>query len=39
VRLAPGDIEGARPTYMFWRLTLPLMAPTLLLLMFRDTIF
>jgi ABC-type sugar transport system permease subunit len=24
---------------MFWRLTLPLMAPTLLLLMFRDTIF
>jgi multiple sugar transport system permease protein len=34
-----GDIEGARPTYMFWRLTLPLMAPTLLLLMFRDTIF
>jgi multiple sugar transport system permease protein len=34
-----GDIEGARPTYMFWRLTLPLMAPTLLLLTFRDTIF
>jgi multiple sugar transport system permease protein len=34
-----GDIEGARPTHMFWRLTLPLMAPTLLLLMFRDTIF
>jgi hypothetical protein len=34
-----GDIEGARPTYMLWRLTLPLMAPTLLLLMFRDTIF
>jgi multiple sugar transport system permease protein len=34
-----GDIEGARPVYMFWRLTLPLMAPTLLLLMFRDTIY
>jgi multiple sugar transport system permease protein len=34
-----GDIEGARPTHMFWRLTLPLMAPTLLLLTFRDTIF
>jgi multiple sugar transport system permease protein len=34
-----GDIEGARPLHMFWRLTLPLMAPTLLLLMFRDTIF
>jgi multiple sugar transport system permease protein len=25
--------------FMFWRVTLPLMAPTLLLLMFRDTIF
>jgi multiple sugar transport system permease protein len=34
-----GDIEGARPVYMFWRLTLPLMAPTLLLLTFRDTIY
>jgi multiple sugar transport system permease protein len=34
-----GDIEGARPHYMFLRITLPLMAPTLLLLMFRDTIF
>jgi len=34
-----GDIEGARPYYMFLRITLPLMAPTLLLLMFRDTIF
>ena len=34
-----GDVEGASPLFMFWRLTLPLMAPTLLLLMFRDTIF
>jgi multiple sugar transport system permease protein len=34
-----GDIEGARPLHMFWRLTLPIMAPTLLLLMFRDTIY
>jgi multiple sugar transport system permease protein len=34
-----GDVEGARPFHMFWRITLPLMAPTLLLLMFRDTIF
>ncbi len=33
------DIEGARPHFMFLRITLPLMAPTLLLLMFRDTIF
>jgi multiple sugar transport system permease protein len=34
-----GDLEDASRSYMFWRLTLPLMAPTLLLLMFRDTIF
>lgn len=34
-----GDIEDASPMFMFWRVTLPLMAPTLLLLMFRDTIF
>ena len=34
-----GDVEDATPLFMFWRLTLPLMAPTLLLLMFRDTIF
>jgi multiple sugar transport system permease protein len=34
-----GDIEDASPFFMFWRVTLPLMAPTLLLLMFRDTIF
>jgi multiple sugar transport system permease protein len=34
-----GDIEDASPLFMFWRVTLPLMAPTLLLLMFRDTIF
>jgi multiple sugar transport system permease protein len=33
------DIEDAKPLYVFWRVTLPLMAPTLLLLMFRDTIF
>jgi multiple sugar transport system permease protein len=32
-------IEGARPLYVFRRVTLPLMAPTLLLLLFRDTIF
>lgn len=32
-------IEGASPLYVFWRVTLPLMAPTLLLLLFRDTIF
>lgn len=32
-------IEGATPFYVFRRLTLPLMAPTLLLLLFRDTIF
>jgi multiple sugar transport system permease protein len=41
----PGDlyelaeIEGARPWYVFARVTLPLMAPALLLLLFRDTIF
>ncbi len=34
-----GDVEDASPLFMFWRVTLPLMAPTLLLLMFRDTIF
>jgi multiple sugar transport system permease protein len=34
-----GDIENASAPFMFWRVTLPLMAPTLLLLMFRDTIF
>jgi multiple sugar transport system permease protein len=33
------EIESAKPLYVFWRITLPLMAPTLLLLMFRDTIF
>jgi len=41
----PGDlyelaeIEGARPHFVFFRVTLPLMAPALLLLLFRDTIF
>jgi multiple sugar transport system permease protein len=34
-----GEIESAGPLFMFSRVTLPLMAPTLLLLMFRDTIF
>ena len=34
-----GDVEDASPFFMFWQVTLPLMAPTLLLLMFRDTIF
>jgi multiple sugar transport system permease protein len=34
-----GDVEDATPLYMLRRVTLPLMAPTLLLLMFRDTIF
>ncbi len=33
------DLEGAKPWYVFGRVTLPLMAPTLLLLLFRDTIF
>ena len=33
------EIEGARPVYVFARVTLPLMAPALALLLFRDTIF
>jgi multiple sugar transport system permease protein len=33
------SLESARPLYVFRRVTLPLMAPTLLLLLFRDTIF
>jgi multiple sugar transport system permease protein len=32
-------LEGAKPLWVFTRLTLPLLAPTLLLLLFRDTIF
>jgi multiple sugar transport system permease protein len=32
-------LEGARPWWVFARVTLPLMAPALLLLLFRDTIF
>jgi multiple sugar transport system permease protein len=32
-------IEAAKPWWVFSRVTLPLMAPTLLLLLFRDTIF
>lgn len=32
-------LEGAKPWYVLGRVTLPLMAPTLLLLLFRDTIF
>ena len=32
-------VEGGKPWYVFRRVTLPMMAPTLLLLMFRDTIF
>lgn len=32
-------IEGSSPLYVFRRVTLPIMAPTLLLLLFRDTIF
>jgi multiple sugar transport system permease protein len=32
-------LEGARPWWVFARVTMPLMAPTLLLLLFRDTIF
>ncbi len=41
----PGELyelattEGARPWHVFRRVTLPMMAPTLLLLLFRDTIF
>jgi multiple sugar transport system permease protein len=41
----PGDlyeliaIEGARPLNSFLRITLPMMAPTLLLMLFRDTVF
>ena len=34
-----GELEDAKPWYVFGRVTLPLMAPTLLLLLFRDTIF
>jgi multiple sugar transport system permease protein len=33
------SLESATPLYVFSRVTLPLMAPTLLLLLFRDTIF
>jgi multiple sugar transport system permease protein len=33
------SLESARPLYVFRRVTLPLLAPTLLLLLFRDTIF
>jgi multiple sugar transport system permease protein len=33
------ELEEAKPWYVFGRVTLPLMAPTLLLLLFRDTIF
>jgi multiple sugar transport system permease protein len=33
------DIEGTRPFTVFRRVTLPMMAPTLLLLLFRDTIY
>ena len=33
------EIEGVKPLYIFSRVTLPLMAPMLLLLLFRDTIF
>ena len=32
-------IEGAGPWYVFRKVTLPLMAPTLILLLLRDTIF
>lgn len=32
-------LESAKPWYVFGRVTLPLIAPTLLLLLFRDTIF
>lgn len=33
------SLEGAKPWYVFARVTLPLIAPILLLLLFRDTIF
>jgi multiple sugar transport system permease protein len=33
------EVEGARPSFVWWRITLPLMAPTLALLVFRDTVF
>jgi multiple sugar transport system permease protein len=32
-------VEGSKPLNVFRRVTLPMMAPTLLLLLFRDTIF
>jgi multiple sugar transport system permease protein len=32
-------IEGARPLGSFLQITLPMMAPTLLLILFRDTVF
>jgi multiple sugar transport system permease protein len=32
-------LEAAGPVYVFRRVTLPLMASTLLLLLFRDTVF
>lgn len=32
-------IEAAKPLYVFRRVTFPLMLPTLLLLLFRDTVF
>ena len=33
------EVEGAGPWHVLRRVTLPLMAPTLLLLLFRDTVF
>ena len=33
------ELEGARPLHVLRRVTLPLMAPTLLLLTFRDTVY
>ena len=33
------SLEAASPVYVLRRVTLPLMAPTLLLLLFRDTVF